>query len=135
MECCLCSGLVVLLIGSVVFYRGLLLQVFSYLLHFLSSTLPICFTTRSPYFPYCLIPHLLLHHRSGGLVNRWYGRLVVLFFCSYGLFYPIHPVSFTLIFTPLLNFLFKPNLTGRGLVKVVRNSTYKVGWEERQTNQ
>ena len=131
MECCLCSGLVVLLIGSVVFYRGLLLQVFSYLLHFLSSTLPICFTTRSPYFPYCLIPHLLLHHRSGGLVNRWYGRLVVLFFLFlWASFYPIHPVYLQLSFTPHLKSLTKPNLSVLVLVKLMRNSTYKVGWKE-----
>ena len=48
--------------------------------------------------------------------------------------YPIHPVSLTLIFTPLLNFLLKNVLSGRGLVKVVRNSTYKVGWKEWGTN-
>ena len=48
--------------------------------------------------------------------------------------YPIHPVSYTLIFSPLLNFLFKPDLSGRGLVKVMRNSTYKVGWKEWGTN-
>ena len=66
---------------------------------------------------------------------------VVLFSCSVALsplffssFYPIHPVSFTLIFSPLLNFLFKPNLSGRGLVKMVRNSTYKPGYKEWGTN-
>ena len=55
-------------------------------------------------------------------------------FLLMGLFYPIHPVSFTLIFSPLLNFLFKPNLSGRGLVKMVRNSTYKPGYKEWGTN-
>lgn len=58
----------------------------------------------------------------------------VLFFCSYGLSYPIRPVSFTIIFTPLLNFLIKLNLSVLVLVKVMRNSTYKAGWKEWGTN-
>ena len=49
-------------------------------------------------------------------------------------FYPIHPVYFTLSLSPLLNFLLKHVLLGRGSVKVIRNSTYKVGWKEWGTN-
>lgn len=125
--------------GSVVFYRGLLLQVFSYLLHFLSALQPY---SPSPTPPLLLTPTFF----RCGLLEEWLSCFGSLFgfscvgfigcvvFCSYGLFYPIHPVSFTLIFTPLLNFLFKPNLSGRGLVSMVRNSTYKVGWKERGTN-
>lgn len=68
----------------------------------------------------------------------WFGFLVLWFFSLFLLFlysfYPIHPVSFTLIFTPLLNFLIKPNLSGRGLVKAMRNSTYKIGWKKCGTN-
>ena len=48
--------------------------------------------------------------------------------------YPIYPVSFTPILTPLLNFLLKHVLSGRGLVKVIRNSTYKIGYKEWGTN-
>ena len=44
--------------------------------------------------------------------------------------YPIHPVSLALFFCPHLKFLLKHVLSGRGLVKVMRNSTYKVGREE-----
>lgn len=58
------------------------------------------------------------------------GLVVLLFFCFYVDFYPIQPVSFTLSRIPHLNLLRKPNLSGRGLVKMVRNSTYKVGWKE-----
>ena len=48
----------------------------------------------------------------------------------WGVFYPIHPVYLQLSFTPHLNFLIHPNLSVLVLVKVMRNSTYKVGWEE-----
>ena len=44
--------------------------------------------------------------------------------------YPIHPVSFTLSLSSPPPLLFKPILSGRGLVRVVRISTYKVGWKE-----
>ena len=44
--------------------------------------------------------------------------------------YPIHPVYLQLSFTPHLNFLIHPNLSVLVLVKVMRNSTYKVGWKE-----
>ena len=47
-----------------------------------------------------------------------------------GFFYPIHPVYLQLSFTPHLNLLLKPNLSVLVLVKVMGNSTYKVGWEE-----
>ena len=101
---------------------------------------PLFLTPFSP--PLLLIPTFFIC----GLLEEWlssFGSLFGfscvgfmvwccgwLFFSFYGLFYPIHPVSSTLSLTPLLNFLFKPNLSGRGLVKVMRNSTYKVGWEE-----
>lgn len=48
----------------------------------------------------------------------------------WGFFYPIHPVYLQLSFTPHLKSLTKPNLSVLVLVKVMRNSTYKVGWEE-----
>ena len=53
-----------------------------------------------------------------------------LFCFLWGFLYPIHPVYLTLIFTPHLKLLTKPNLSVLVLVKVMRNSTYKVGWEE-----
>ena len=56
------------------------------------------------------------------------GVCSVLFFMV--LFYPIHPVYLQLSFTPHLKLLTKPNLSVLVLVKVMRNSTYKVGWEE-----
>ena len=49
-------------------------------------------------------------------------------------FYPIHPVYLQLSFTPHLNFLIHPNLSVLVLVKMLRNSTYKVGWKEWETN-
>ena len=49
----------------------------------------------------------------------------VLFFMVF--FYPIHPVYLQLSFTPHLKSLTKPNLSVLVLVKVMRNSTYKVG--------
>ena len=57
-----------------------------------------------------------------------FGVMVVVFF--WGFSYPIHPVYLQLSFTPHLNFLIHPNLSVLVLVKMVRNSTYKVGWEE-----
>ena len=56
------------------------------------------------------------------------GVMVVVFL--WGSFYPIHPVYLQLSFTPHLKSLTKPNLSVLVLVKMVRNSTYKVGWEE-----
>ena len=53
----------------------------------------------------------------------WFSSFLLLFF------YTIHPVYLQLSFTPHLNFLTKPNLSVLVLVKVMRNSTYKVGWE------
>ena len=51
--------------------------------------------------------------------------------CFYGgLSYPIHPVYLQLSFTPHLKLLIHPILSVLVLVKVMRNSTYKVGWEE-----
>ena len=73
-----------------------------------------------------------------GLVE-WIFVVVLWFFlfCSLVCFlllslflYPIHPVYLQLSFTPHLNFLIHPNLSVLVLVKVMRNSTYKVGWEE-----
>ena len=54
--------------------------------------------------------------------------LVVVFL--WGFSYPIHPVYLQLSFTPHLNFLIHPNLSVLVLVKMVKISTYKVGWEE-----
>ena len=48
----------------------------------------------------------------------------------WGVFYPIHPVYLQLSFTPHLKSLTKPNLSVLVLVKMVGNSTYKVGWKE-----
>ncbi len=66
----------------------------------------------------------------GGLVecSVVFGVCSVLFFMGFS--YPIHPVYLQLSFTPHLNFLIHPNLSVLVLVKVMRNSTYKVGWEE-----
>lgn len=66
----------------------------------------------------------------GGLVecSVVFGVMVVVFFM--GFFYPIHPVYLQLSFTPHLNFLIHPILSVLVSVKVMRNSTYKVGWEE-----
>ena len=61
------------------------------------------------------------------LVLLWFGLFSSLFLLFS---YPIHPVSLTPSLTPLLNFLIKANLSVLVLVKVMRNSTYKVGWEE-----
>ena len=65
----------------------------------------------------------------GGLVecSVVFGVIVDVFM---GFSYPIHPVYLQLSFTPHLNFLIHPNLSVLVLVKVMRNSTYKVGWEE-----
>ena len=52
----------------------------------------------------------------------------------WGFSYPIHPVYLQLSFTPLLNFLIHPNLSVLVLVKVMRNSTYKVEWKKWGTN-
>ena len=78
----------------------------------------------------------------GGLVEwifvvvLWFllccGVIVECFFFSS--FYPIHPVYLQLSFTPHLKLLTKPNLSVLVLVKVMRNSTYKVRWEEWETN-
>ena len=74
---------------------------------------------------------------------EWIFVVVLWFFlCCCGLvwvcfllfFYPIHPVYLQLSFTPHLKSLTKPNLLVLILVKVVRNSTYKVGWKEWETN-
>ena len=83
-------------------------------------------TFSLPLHPICLSISLPISGHSSFLLLR---ILTVLFFL-----YPIHPVSSTLIFYPHLRLLQKPNLSGRGLVKVMRNSTYKVGWKEWGTN-
>ena len=57
-----------------------------------------------------------------------FGVMVECFLWAF--FYPIHPVYLQLSFTPHLKSLTKPNLSVLVLVKVMRNSTYKVGWEE-----
>ena len=66
----------------------------------------------------------------GGLVecSVVFGVMVECFLLV--VFYPIHPVYLQLSFTPHLKLLLKPNLSVLVLVKVMRNSTYKVGWEE-----
>lgn len=70
----------------------------------------------------------------GGLVecSVVFGVMVECFLWAFS--YPIHPVYLQLSFTPHLNFLIYPNLSVLVLVKVIRNSTYKVGWEEWETN-
>ena len=73
-----------------------------------------------------------------GLVEWIFVVVLWFFLCCCGLFsslflffsYPIHPVYLQLSFIPHLNFLIHPNLSVLVLVKVMRNSTYKVGWEE-----
>ena len=57
-----------------------------------------------------------------------FGVMVECFLWAFS--YPIHPVYLQLSFTPHLKSLTKPNLSVLVLVKVVRNSTYKVEWEE-----
>ena len=59
----------------------------------------------------------------------WFSSFLLLFS------YPIHPVYLQLSFTPHLKSLTKPNLSVLVLVKVMRNSTHKVGWQEWETNQ
>ena len=70
-----------------------------------------------------LIPSLTGRDQDGRATapDDFRGKKLALFF------YPIPPVSFTLIFYPHLNLLRKPNLSVLVLVKMVRNSTYKVG--------
>ena len=60
--------------------------------------------------------------------DSWFVWFFLLYFFSS--FYPIHPVYLQLSFTPHLKSLTKPILSVLVLVKVMRNSTYKVGWEE-----
>ena len=64
------------------------------------------------------------------LLVVWVWCGFVFFFISSLPFYPIHPVYLQLSFTPHLKSLTKPNLSVLVLVKVMRNSTYKVGWKE-----
>ena len=66
------------------------------------------------------------------VVVSWFFLCCGVWFCACLrlFFYPIRPVYLTLIFTPHLKLLTKPNLSVLVLVKMVRNSTYKVGWEE-----
>ena len=118
---------------------------------------PVSYTLSTP-FTQCPIPlsftpllNFLPKHLSSSppsWVVDWFWWLVWLsgflsFFCGFScivvfgflLFYfsfsyPIHPVYLQLSFTPHLNFLIHPNLSVLVLVKVMRNSTYKVGWEE-----
>ena len=67
--CFLCGRLVVLLIGSVVFYRGLLLMFFSYLLFLL-----ICFTTYHLHFTH---PSILIFLSTLERLICFWGMLLV----------------------------------------------------------
>ena len=116
------------------FLKSLILQGFSWLSllsHYLQS---LRFSQCSPLSSPRFLSILLFSHAT------WCGYFVFLYcgvwFSSLFLFfsYPIHPVFYTLSFTPHLKSLTKLNLSVLVLVKVMRNSTYKVGWEEWGTN-
>lgn len=104
------------MIGSVVFYRGLLLMVFSYLLfllicftayhlHFSSSTLHASFNSYLPLHP--------------GEVDLFWGMLLVQWIgCEVDWVYPIQAVSYTPIISCLLMLLIENKYNERSFEKV-----------------